>query len=265
MAPRGSMQVKYAGEYKVKLSYEEVVAAVALAGWPEREWAKATAVIAAESDRVTNIFNTYLEGHWGLMQIGKKQHPAFFKKAQWWSPADNAKYGYQLRRSQGWGAWEAYTNGRYSGYMLQASAAAKSVVLKRNANKISQHPLSNEKFYESLFSEKLKNGLTMLMVSNVANSVEGGTEAIGDTIEASGEAVLAAAQQIQSNSIFGGITTLIGAAKWISNPDNWLRVGQVILGGGMVLAGVAIVARPGVQKAAAAAAPVTKTIKKVAA
>lgn len=259
------MQVKIAGQYKVQLSYVEVVAAVALAGWPESEWATATAVIAAESDRVTNIYNTYLEGHWGLMQIGKKQHPDFFKKAQWWSPADNAKEGYRIRKSEGWKAWEAYTNGRYSGYRLQAASAVQSVRLKRNANKISQHPLSDEKFYESLFSEKLKAGLTMLMVSKVADSVEGGTEAVGDTIGASGEGILAAAQQIQSNSIFGGITTLIGAAKWISDPGNWMRVGQVILGGGMVLAGVAIVARPGVQKAASAAAPVTKTIKRMAA
>lgn len=258
------MQIKVAGEYKVKLTYKEVVAALAIAGWPEREWATAAAVIAAESDRVTNIYNTYLEGHYGLMQIGKKQHPDFFKNsaAPWWSPADNAKYGLKLRRSQGWGAWEAYTNGRYTGYLLQAKEAVHSVVLARNANRARSQPLSDRKFYESLFSDKLKAGIAMLMTSNVADAIAGGAEGTGDAIEASGEAVTAAAQQIQSNAIFGAITTVIGAAKWIANPDSWIRVGQVILGGGMLLAGVAIVARPATRQAASAVSSVKKAAGK---
>lgn len=261
MAPRSEMKIKYAGGFKVRLTYEEVVASLALAGWPPSEWAKATAVIAAESDRITNIYNTYQDGHWGLMQISKRYHKDFFKKAQWWSPADNAKEGLKIRKAEGWGAWEAYTNGRYAAYRLQAEAAVKSVKAKRNAKSY----MTDEQFYPTLFSSELKSGLTKLMASNVGDAIEGGVEGTGDGVEASGEGILYAAQQLQSNAIFGAITTIIGAAKWIVNPDNWLRVGQVILGGGMVLAGVAIVAKPATQKAISTAAPAVKVIKKVGA
>lgn len=86
-------KIKYEGGKPIRLTYEEIVATLALAGWPEREWDTATAVAHYESVRgAVNVYNTYKEGHWGLFQISKSAHPALFEsKAAWMNPVADRK------------------------------------------------------------------------------------------------------------------------------------------------------------------------------
>jgi len=237
-------KVKYEGGKAVTLTWQETVASLALGGWPESLWVTAAAVVDAESSRAINIYNTYLEGHWGLMQIGKKQHPAFFaKKGAWLSPWDNCAEGYRIYKSQGWGAWEAKTNGRYSGGLVQATAAVNAVKIKRNKSS-----KSGPEFYKSLFRPELLEGLIFMGAvgggqEGLADSIAGAGEITGGVIADSGEAVAAAAAS-QAGAITGGIQLLVGAARWIADPGSWIRVVQVLAGGALLVGGIAIVAKP---------------------
>ena len=262
--------IKFQGGKAWVLSYEAVVASLAIGGWPQSLWAKAAAVISAESNRTLNIYNTYLDGHYGLMQIGKQQHPDFFKvDTQWMVPFLNTAEGYSIYKSQGWGAWEAASNGRYTGSLLQAQAAVTSVKAKKAKTK-----LSDGDFYTSLYG-KDEDAIMLLFAAPglaaankaIAQSVGGGANAIGDTIDSAGAAVIDTVGQMQSSSILGAVQLMIGAAKWLGDSANWLRIVQVVAGGGLLLAGVSIAAKPltsGVAKTAASLTPVTRAIKKVA-
>lgn len=67
-------------------------------------------------------------------------------------------------------------------------------------------------------------------------------------------------------SVAGGVTSLahlgVGAAKWLSNPQNWVRIGEVVVGAGLVLVGLVVMTRGTWEPAAQA---VTKTAAKVGA
>lgn len=272
-------KVKYEGGKPWVLSYEAVVASLALGGWPEKHWPKAAAVIAAESNRAPNIYNTYKAGHFGLMQISKSAHPGFFNNdVSWMVPFLNAGEGYKIFQRQGWGAWEAATNGRYTGFLLQATAAVKSVQRKR----LYPRTISLGDFYLNLYGKDKDAVLFMaaapgLGAANkaIAGAVGAGGEALGNTIVESGGAVVETAGEIaakmQSFGIFGAVELLVGAGKWLSDPSNWIRVAQVVTGGALLLAGVSIAARPVTAPALKAATAVpgvgsaVKAARKVAA
>lgn len=237
-------KVKFQGGKAVTLTWQEVVASVALGGWPESTWVTAAAVVDAESSRAINIYNTYLEGHWGLMQIGKKQHPAFFaNKDAWLLPWDNCREGYRIYKAQGWGAWEAKTNGRFTGGLVQATAAVNAVKIKRNKSS-----KKGVEFYKSLYRPELLEALTFMGAvgpgqEGLADSIADASEVTGDAIVDVGAATVAAAES-QAGAITGGIQLLVGAAKWMSDPGSWIRVAQVLAGGALLVGGIAIVAKP---------------------
>jgi hypothetical protein len=236
-------------------------------------WAKAAAVIDAESSRMCNIYNTYKEGHYGLMQLSKSAHPEFFKAQLWWIvPYMNTGYGYTVYKNEGWGAWQAASEGRFAGGLLQATAAVASVKSKRSKSK-----LSSTDFYASVLGNKdqwlnlVKAGVLPTLIegagAGIATGIGAAGSAIGDGIDASGAAVIDTVGQMQSSSIMGAVQLMIGAGKWLADPANWLRVGQVVVGGGLLLAGVSIMAKPVTSAATSAATsviPATRAIKKVA-
>lgn len=256
-------KIKFEGGRPWVISYEAVVASLALGDWPAALWPKAAAVIAAESNRTVNIYNTYKEGHYGLMQISKSAHPGLFQRGGilWMHPVLNCGEGYRIYREQGWGAWQAASEGRHSGYLLQATAATKVVQskirgLSGDARSKALYALYGKRDGEAFM--QLLEGAALSSINKSLGDASGAAgKAIGDTIEASGAAVVDAAANIQSNSIFGAVTLLLGAGKWISDPSNWLRVGQVVIGGGLLLAGISIAAKPVTAAAAKGVAKVT--------
>lgn len=253
-------KIKYWGGTPLTLTYEEVVASLGLAGWPENLWAKAAAVISAESGRVTNIYNTYLDGHFGLMQLGKKQHPELFASGDpnaWVNPVNNCKSGYGIYQSEGWGAWEGETNGRYTSSLIQATAAVNSVKshiahgrLAPKAIQVSG-PQGRQQVLESYLHQKgdaIIETLGIIALSeganSVVNSLAGAGSKTGSVTVSTGAAVAQSAADIQSNSILGAVEMMIGAGRWMADPHNWMRVAQVVAGGMLLVAGISIVARP---------------------
>ncbi|MGW2795182.1 hypothetical protein ACWC9H_35395 [Streptomyces sp. NPDC001251] len=240
-------KIKYEGGTKKQLTWEQTVASVALGGWPESLWVKAAAVIDAESSRIANIYNTYLDGHYGLMQIGKQQHPEYFKSDMLWVvPFLNCTWGYAIYKSQGWGAWESASNGRYSGGLIQATAAVNSVKAKRAKTK-----LTPGNFYLSLYGADEDGWVLMAgagglgaINQSIGQSAGAAAGEINQTAQDAGVGVAQAAADIQANSFFGTFTLLLGAGKWMADPANWLRVAQVLAGGALLIGGVAIVAKP---------------------
>lgn len=72
-----------------------------------------------------------------------------------------------------------------------------------------------------------------------------------DVGAAAGDAIAAAnpvAGVVDAVKTTGGLVWKAGA--WMSDPASWVRVAQVILGGGLVLAALSVVARPVAEKAA---------------
>lgn len=268
-------KIKYAGGERVQLTYEEVAACLGLAGWPESLWPKAGAVISAESDRIANIYNTYLQGHFGLMQIGQQQHADFFKgnSSNWIDPVANCKEGYAIYQVQGWGAWESATNGRFTGSLLQATAAAQAVQARVKAGQLAPGamlnpggksadgwavgttphagPYSRDEVLNSYLMLKKDDVLAQLQAAALGAGARGvveelaaaGTKAADVTV-AAGQAAAETTAAMQSNAIFGFVEMMVGAGKWISDPSNWIRVAQVFAGGALLVAGIAIVAKP---------------------
>lgn len=250
-------KIKYLGGKAVRLSYTELIAALGLAGWPESTWAKAGAVFAAESDRVVNIYNTYKSGHFGIAQISASDHQGYFKglanAAAWVEPVGNLKYALSLYDASGWKPWEAATNGRYSGFLLQSTAAADAVKGRIKKDQLapgapaSMGPHGKVAVLQSYF--KAKDGVTELIAAvqlgqaqqDVGDLIASGAEATGRATVDSGAAVAAA---MQANSIFGAVEMLAGAGRWIANPGSWFRVAQVLAGGALLIAGISIVAKP---------------------
>lgn len=253
-------KIRYWGGTPLQLTYEEVVASLGLAGWPESLWPKAAAVITAESNRETNVYNTYLDGHFGLMQLGKQQHPELFASNDpnaWVNPVNNCKSGYAIYQSQGWGAWEGETNGHYGAYLLQATAATNSVKSHIAKGQLapkalpSAGPHNRQQVLESYLHQKgdaIIEQLGIIALSEGTNSLvnnlaDAGTKT-GDVTVAAGAAAAQSAADIQSNSLLGAVEMMIGAGKWMADPHNWIRVAQVLAGGALLVAGISIVARP---------------------
>ncbi|MBW5252044.1 hypothetical protein JGS39_24095 [Streptomyces sp. P01-B04] len=264
--------VKVLGGVRLQLTYEEVVASLAVAGWPENEWMTATAVIAAESDRVCNIYNTYKSGHYGLMQMSASAHPAWFKalpnKNAWTEPSINCKGGLTLWRQSKYQPWEAYTNGRYAGFILQAQAAVSSYKSKRK--KYGSATATAEK----IFRPKIIEGLVSLQMGaglqSVADAIAGDAKLTADTVQAAGDGTASAVNDVAdavnagSGGLLGAAQLALGAGKWLGDAGNWLRIVQVIAGGALLIGGIAIVAKPATAaagKVATAVTPVGRAVK----
>jgi hypothetical protein len=254
-------KIKYLGDTKVQLTYEEVVASLGLGGWPQDLWAKGAAVITAESNRTANIYNTYLQGHFGLMQIGQQQHPEFFQSlgnpGDWMDPRANCREGYSIYRSQGWGAWESATNGKYAPFIIQATAAVNAVKSHIAKDQLapkaipSMGPHGQQAVLQSYLAQKGDGIIVSLQAielgqagQSVVKALAAAGEKTGQVTVAGGAAAADVAAAMQSNSIFGAVQMLIGAGAWIANPSNWIRVAQVFAGGALLVAGISIVAKP---------------------
>jgi lysozyme-like protein len=267
-------KIKYLGDTKVQLTYEETAAAVAIGGWPQALWPKAVAVAAAESDRIANVYNTYLDGHYGLFQIGKQQHPDYFSAmsnpSDWIDPRTNAGEAYKIYQSQGWGAWQSATNGRYAGYLLQATAGVKIVTSHLKSGTLAPKappaygPFSDADVLASFLAQKGDGIIARLQAIEIgqwttgtAKAIAGGAGAGFDTAAAAGESAAQVAASMQSNALFGFVQMMVGAGAWVANPQNWIRVAQVFAGGALLIAGISIAAKP----LTGAVAPVGKIAK----
>lgn len=241
------------------LPWQELMGAIAWGGWPQKDWATAGAVAAAESSRNPFIYNTYKMGHFGLFQISRSAWPDFFAASNanggmgWCAPNLNAQYGYKIFQQQGWKAWSSYTNGSYLAYLPAAKAAANHLVATTGV-----HGGDEKGYWASLASQKtitlyLKAvGVTAADIAGVATSGIG--TAITGAANATADATVSSGGDVASsvNAQFGWLPDL-----WteLTTPALWMRVGYGALGIILVAGGLFMIVknRPVVQKAASAA------------
>jgi len=247
------------------LPWQELMASIALAGWPQDKWGMAGAVAAAESGRNPFIYNTYKQGHFGLFQISRAAWPDFFAESKdggmdWVSPIRNAEYGYKIYKKQGWGAWEGKTNGGYLAYYPAAMEAAANLQRKTGVHGGDEKGYWNSLISQKTFGYMLKaldvSGADIAAVANqgLGEAIAGAADATAQGTVDSGAAVAASVKDT-----FGWLPDL-----WttLTTPAIWMRfayglTGVVLVGGGLFLI---VRNRPAVQKTAAAVKKAAVTV-----
>lgn len=233
------------------LTWDEVIACVALAGWKDTEWGTAAAVAAAESSRNPFIYNTYKKGHFGLFQISRSAHPEFFAPdgngMQWVFPWLNAAEGHKIYQSQGWGAWAAKTNGAYLAYYPAAMEAAASV-----QRRMQLHGGDEKEWLKSLIRQKTAWQCATAAGVDVAGI---GTTAIGDAIAAGAGATAQGTVDsgaAVASSVGDMAQVVTGLWSAITTPALWMRLGYGALGVVLVSGGLFLIVRnqPAVRQAA---------------
>ncbi len=84
-------------------------------------------------------------------------------------------------------------------------------------------------------------------VNGVIDSIPGGADPLslaGDALEGLGEATGIDAVGAAINNIGGAVYK---AGQWLGDAENWIRVAQVVVGGGLLIAALTIVARPALE------------------
>lgn len=184
------------------------------AGFTGKSLETATAVALAESSGRVWVVNS-IGCCVGLWQINVKAHPQY-SRAEMQDPAKNARAAFAISSGgTNWRPWEAYTNGAYLLYLPAAKKAARGVAS-----------------------------------GTAGGPVPGGGDnpLLPDFIEGPADAAAATAQGLQD--LAGFPARVVG---WISDRNNIVRGAKVLVGLGLVLVGLYVVARPvtkGVQDAA---------------
>jgi hypothetical protein len=208
---------------------EMIARASGLPGDP-KVWA---AVAMAESSGNTTAKNpsSGAYGLWQIHPIHREDHPTWTEK--WLAdPVNNARAAAKVYSQQGWGAWEAYTNGSYKAHLKTPVTTGGTVT-------------------QADWEDWLKKLVPLGPGGLVAPEELGGTGTLDGAVDVA-EGVGAVAEAVQK------------AGTWMSQPKNWARVAYVWVGGFAVLVGVYIIASPLMAKAATSS-PVGQTVKKLAA
>lgn len=258
---KGPWRVRYWKGIHYSLPWQELMASLALAGWPQDLWGMAGAVCAGESSRNPFVYNTMKRGHFGLFQISRSAWPDFFKTKDgtdmaWVSPIMNARQAYTIYRQQGWGAWEAKTNGSYLAYYPAAYEAAAHLIRMTQ-----QHGGDEKGYWNSLISNKTKNLLLKAVDVTPEDLAQVGVDGLGEAI---GDAASGVAQgTVDSGSAVAssvGEMAQVVTGLWtaLTTPALWMRLGYGVLGAGLVAGGLFLIVRqqPVVQKTVRAATAV---------
>lgn len=232
-----------------KMTWEETMACLALAGWPRDKRALAAAVMSAESGRNPFIYNTYRKGHFGVFQISRSAWPDFFGSSgmamNWMDPTQNAQKAYAIYKAQGWKAWEGYTNGGYLAYYPAAMTAMADF-----DRKTAVHPNDERGYWSSILWKRVFPKL--LSVSGAADKI-GGVAAggVADAIEgaagATAEGVMDAGGAVAATVSDMFITDLWAT---LTNPGVWMRVAYGATGIVLIVGGLMLITRnsPAMQK-----------------
>lgn len=223
-----------------RLTWEETMAILALAGWPRDKWGLAGAVMSAESGRNPFIYNTYKQGHFGVFQISRSAWPEFFKEYDgmaWVAPWLNAKKAYEIYQKQGWKAWEGYTNGGYLAYFPAAMTASANL-----GRKLQVHPNDEKAFLNSLIRQKTvlavmgASGVTGQDIADVAG--KGLADAIGAAAGATAEGTVAAGGAVADTVADMAITDIW---KNLTTPALWMRLAYGVTGIALVVGGLYLI------------------------
>lgn len=192
-------------------SPKDLGAHASVAGWRSyTDIATAVAIALAESGgRAYAIGGPNSDGtyDYGCWQINEGAHPEKFQGVDWSNPQTNAKMAFAVYTEAGnsWRPWSVFNSGKYKQF---------------------------EKAFAEGVADSIPGGADPL--SQATELLEGLGEEVAEStgIDAVGEAI---------NNIGGAVYK---AGQWLGDADNWIRVAQVVVGGGLMIAALTIVARP---------------------
>jgi hypothetical protein len=223
------------------LTWDEMIAVVALSGWPQNLWAEAAATSAAESGRNPFVYNTYKKGHFGLFQVSRDAWPEFFapngEGMAWINPAENAKKGYAIYKAQGWGAWQAHSEGAHLAYLGQATAAAKKIAAHGGGTAYLQsliRPQTGDEIIKRALASN-PGAVNQIIGDAIAPGIQAGAEATAQATVDSGSAV--------ASSVGDMATVVRDLWQALTTPALWMRVGYGVAGVVLVAGGLFLMVR----------------------
>jgi len=239
------------GVNTVRMTNRGIAAAVWMAGWPDDVQAVAVAVALAESSGTVTAINKS-SGAAGLFQILPDAHPDMISgptDTRWTSPLYNASGALKIWEDAGrkWTPWEAHTNGSYAPFLGPAQLAVAgwqgAIRLKTDDQKLVAYKDAVGDawaFDQVLFLRGAFEGLKV--------PLEVAGKGIYDTMAEAGQATSDAVNDLPGVKQAGAIAAVgelfIGAAKWLSDQGNWVRIAQVTIGGALAIGALVVVVRP---------------------
>jgi hypothetical protein len=198
-------------------SAQQLADAAFRAGWRGQDLIVAVAVGLAESGGNPAARNTSggadSRGVWQI-NVAAGAHPEYADR-NLYDLDTNAAAAFEIWKAHGWGPWQAHNNGAY----LLRMPAALAAVEARGLNKIGAAASDAA----SAAAAGAFGGVGIGALSDAAHNIPGAD-------------ALSAARS--------GLAIVWKAGAWMADPHNWLRVVQVAVGGGLIIGGIVIVARP---------------------
>jgi hypothetical protein len=182
-----------------------------------------TAIALAESGGKTDAVNRNTNGSTdtGLWQINSIHG---YSSSALMDPRTNARAAKAVFDKQGYTAWVVFKSGAYMRYLGEATKAP---------------PSGGTSIGDILRALPVAGGLLGDVAGDVAGAIP------GQVGELTGVGV---AKQ--------GIELAVKAGTWLNNPQNWLRIVYVMLGGALVIGALVVVAAPVAKPVAKAAADI---------
>lgn len=227
-----------------ELTPTQVVAALALAGWPKDQWATGAAIAMAESTNNPTAVNPQ-SGAAGLWQILPSAHQDLFKKLpkpdDWKDPFVNAFMALQVWKGRGskWdvGGWATYGGHVYNQALPAAQAAASqlSQQLEQAGSTTAQHQILGDilKPVDPLVAQAMALAGAG---QDVLKGIAGGASTLGGVISATGPAVASSVFQwpAEITSFFStaadDLGKLGGFFSNLFNPATYVRTGAGLIG-----------------------------------
>lgn len=191
-----------------KLSARQIFALARDAGFSQGQAVTMTAIALAESGGETTAVNRSNSN--GTIDVGLWQINSVhgYSESAMKDPFQNAKAAKAIHARQSYGAWTVYKKGTYNKYLPEALKAAPS-----GGTSISS----------------ILSGLRTL--ASAGDDVAGAVP--GQLAELTG-----------AKAAMGALDLVARAGTWITNPQNWLRIVYVVVGGALVVGALVMVTKP---------------------
>jgi len=242
-------------------TYQQVLAAMMLAGWADADLVKGAAIASAESSRNATAVSPEAGDKsrgYGLWQIEYPTHADLFaaydgiQNGNWIEPTTNAAMALSIRKSQGWGAWTTNNTGAYMAFMPQAQLALGRLQALI-ASAVSSNPgLREQVIKDALYpSSTIHDPTATASEAEMAMAVLGWRTAVlaGDTATTGTSAIAGVAgaagpplgSAFQAAAPFSSVLDFLNA---LGRASTWERIALGVVGGGMVLVAVAMIVKP---------------------
>ena len=198
----------------------QIAGAAKAAGFTGPDLVIAVAVAEGESSGQADQATPERDGStsYGLWQINSV-HKDVLAMGSWADPATNARMARTVWQRSGWKAWGAYNNQSYA----RSLAAAQQAVGNAATPAV---PVGDPDPFGDAWGNLGAPGSTLQLPFSLGGIMDPGS-AIADLVKL--------------------LELPIKALAFVMDPGNWVRIIKVMIGGGLILAGLNIVARPVVQ------------------